>query len=166
MYQEEVIMSSDKSPKLIQIPVKGIDLGNGSIQTEEGIVRIPQSKLKKTKKEHKEEPKRETEPSSVGVDILSTLPRRVNPEERSLSFESPMGIVTGKYFPVIDTGDFIVLGLTEQSFVPLSYKQNKDLKLTLQNGSNRDQVVYSGCRFRDPDTEREYIVLIKIGEPQ
>lgn len=157
-------MPTDKEPKLMQIPVKGIDLGNGSIQTEEGIVRIPQSKLRKNKKEQKEELKHDMSNSSRGVDILSTLPRRVNPEERSLSFESPMGIVTGKYFPVIDTGDFIVLGLTEQSFVPLSYKQNKDLKLTLQNGDNRDQVVYSGCRFRDPDTEREYIVLIKIGD--
>lgn len=157
-------MPNDKEPKLMQIPVKGIDLGNGSIQTEEGIVRIPQSKLRKNKKEQKEELKHDMSNSSRGVDILSTLPRRVNPEERSLSFESPMGIVTGKYFPVIDTGDFIVLGLTEQSFVPLSYKQNKDLKLTLQNGDNRDQVVYSGCRFRDPDTEKEYIVLIKIGD--
>jgi hypothetical protein len=157
-------MPTDKEPKLMQIPVKGIDLGNGSIQTEEGIVRIPLSKLRKNKKEQKEELKHDMSNSSRGVDILSTLPRRVNPEERSLSFESPMGIVTGKYFPVIDTGDFIVLGLTEQSFVPLSYKQNKDLKLTLQNGDNRDQVVYSGCRFRDPDTEREYIVLIKIGD--
>lgn len=158
------LMSKDKEPKLMQIPVRGIDLGNGSIQTEEGIVRIPQSKLRKNKKEQKEELKHDMSNSSRGVDMLSTLPRRVNPDEISISFESPMGTVTGKYFPVIDTGDFIVLGLTEQSFVPLSYKQNKDLKLTLQNGDNRDQVVYSGCRFRDPDTEREYIVLIKIGE--
>jgi hypothetical protein len=159
-------MPNNKEPKLIQIPIKGIDLGNGSIQTEEGIIRIPQSKLRKTNKEQKEELKHDMSNSSRDVDMFSTLPRRVNPDEISLSFESPMGIVTGKYFPVIDTGDFIVLGLTEQSFVPLSYKQNKDLKLTLHNGNNRNQVVYSGCRFRDPDTEREYIVLIKIGEQE
>jgi len=55
-----------------------------------------------------------------------------------------------------------VLGLTEQSFVPSTYKEAPDMKLQLKADKLDACVVYTGCRFTDPDIEREYIVMLKV----
>ena len=146
-------------PKLQQVPIEGIDLGNGSYKTKMGVIRVPMSRMKQLKKEARHEEVEEEPP----VIDAKRLPRRVNPEEQSVVFTSPMGNITGKYFPVVDTGEFIVLGLTEQSFIPVSYKENNTLTMVIKYNNKEAQIVYSGCRFKDPDTEREYIVLIKVG---
>lgn len=165
-----MLMDSDTTnkkdvPKLIQVPIVGTDLGKGSIMTSEGIVRIPMSKLKKQKenlkKDTTQEDIRNDEPIH-SVDIISNLPRRLNPQEKQIKFKSGIGTATGKYFPVINIDDFIVLGLTEQSFIPASYKDNPDMIMSVIIDNKEHDVVFSGCQFKDPETEREYIILIKL----
>ena len=82
--------------------------------------------------------------------------------EQQVTFTTPVGSISGKYWPVVDAGAYVVLGLTEQSFVPAEYKDAPDMKLQLKADKLDVCVVYTGCRFTDPDIEREYIVMLKV----
>lgn len=158
-----------------QQPVDGLEIAPGCVRTSGGfVVRTPKSKLKK------QTIKQQTQPEALltkTVTQQSVLPAPepaaavyVQPErrpvyrepEQQVTFTTPVGSISGKYWPVIDAGDYVVLGLTEQSFVPSTYKDAPDMKLQLKVDKMDVCVVYTGCRFTDPDIEREYIVMLKV----
>lgn len=157
-----------------QQPVDGLEIAPGCVRTSGGfVVRTPKSKLKK------QTIKQQTQPEALSTKTAtrSVLPApepaaavHVQPErrpvyrepEQQVTFTTPVGSISGKYWPVIDAGDYVVLGLTEQSFVPSTYKEAPDMKLQLKADKLDICVVYTGCRFTDPDIEREYIVMLKV----
>lgn len=142
-----------------EVPRAGMDLGDGIFETKEGVIRTPKSKLNKLKKaEIKTEPVVATPTSVLGPAIK--LP--VSSPLQTLVFETPMGKVYGQYAPVIRTDTFVVLGLSPQAFIPVSWKEDKRLKLTTTIEGKELHLVYTGCRFKDPDTNREYIVLMEV----
>lgn len=157
-----------------QQPVDGLEIAPGCVRTSGGfVVRTPKSKLKKQtikQQTQPEAPVTKTATQSVLTAPEPAAPVHVQAEtrpvyrepEQQVTFTTPVGSISGKYWPVIDAGDYVVLGLTEQSFVPSTYKDAPDMKLQLKSGKMDACVVYTGCRFTDPDIEREYIVMLKV----
>lgn len=157
-----------------QQPVDGLEIAPGCVRTSGGfVIRTPKSKLKKrtTKQQiQPEAPLTRTATQSVPPAPEPAAAVHVQPErrpvyrepEQQVTFTTPVGSISGKYWPVIDAGDYVVLGLTEQSFVPSTYKDAPDMKLQLKADKLDVCVVYTGCRFTDPDIEREYIVMLKV----
>lgn len=157
-----------------QQPVDGLEIAPGCVRTSGGfVIRTPKSKLKKrtTKQQTQPEaPLTRTATQSVPPAPEPAAAVHVHPErrpvyrepEQHVTFTTPVGSISGKYWPVIDAGDYVVLGLTEQSFVPSTYKDAPDMKLQLKADKLDVCVVYTGCRFTDPDIEREYIVMLKV----
>lgn len=156
-----------------QQPVDGLEIAPGCVRTSGGfVVRTPKSKLKKrtTKQQTQPELLTRTATQSVPPAPEPAAAVHVQPErrpvyrepEQQVTFTTPVGNISGKYWPVIDAGDYVVLGLTEQSFVPSTYKEAPDMKLQLKADKLDVCVVYTGCRFTDPDIEREYIVMLKV----
>ncbi len=96
--------------------------------------------------------------------MLAKLPSRYETSWESVTFKTPLGDVTGQYYPVVDAGDYIVLGLSPQSFIPKPYKEAPDLRFNFIYKQLNVSVLYSGCKFKDPDTDREYIILMKVGK--
>lgn len=157
-----------------QQPVDGLEIAPGCVRTSGGfVIRTPKSKLKK------QAIKQQTQPGALLTKTAtqSVLPVpepaaavHVQPErrpvyrepEQHVTFTTPVGSISGKYWPVVDAGAYVVLGLTEQSFVPAEYKDAPDMKLQLKADKLDVCVVYTGCRFTDPDIEREYIVMLKV----
>lgn len=157
-----------------QQPVDGLEIAPGCVRTSGGfVIRTPKSKLKKQATKQPAQASVQT-PRSTAQSVLPALepaaPVHVQAErrpvyrepEQQVTFTTPVGSISGKYWPVIDAGDYVVLGLTEQSFVPSTYKDAPDMKLQLKSGKMDACVVYTGCRFTDPDIEREYIVMLKV----
>ncbi len=157
-----------------QQPVDGLEIAPGCVRTSGGfVVRTPKSKLKKQTTKQQTQPEAsltKTAAQSVLPAPEPAAPVHVQTEtrpvyrepEQQVTFTTPVGSISGKYWPVIDAGDYVVLGLTEQSFVPSTYKDAPDMKLQLKSGKLDVCVVYTGCRFTDPDIEREYIVMLKV----
>lgn len=157
-----------------QQPVDGLEIAPGCVRTSGGfVIRTPKSKLKKQAIKQQTQ----VDASIAKPATQSVLPvpepaaavhvqpesRRVYREpEQHVTFTTPVGSISGKYWPVIDAGAYVVLGLTEQSFVPAEYKDAPDMKLQLKADKLDVCVVYTGCRFTDPDIEREYIVMLKV----
>lgn len=157
-----------------QQPVDGLEIAPGCVRTSGGfVVRTPKSKLKKqTIKQQTQVDASIAKPATQSV-LLVPEPAaavHVQPErrpvyrepEQHVTFTTPVGSISGKYWPVVDAGAYVVLGLTEQSFVPAEYKDAPDMKLQLKADKLDVCVVYTGCRFTDPDIEREYIVMLKV----
>ena len=134
---------------------EGLQIGEGAIKTSEGVVRVPRAKAG-MKQRHAETQNNVSKPAAK--------PKVATTYEKVL-FSTDMGEITGVYDPVIMSGDFIVLGLTDASFVPKSYREASSLRLLMQHRDMKAYVVYTGCRFREPSLDREYIVLMKTGEP-
>lgn len=157
-----------------QQPVDGLEIAPGCVRTSGGfVIRTPKSKLKKqTMKQQTQAEATVTKlatqsvlqaPEPAAAVHVQTERRPVYREpEQQVTFTTPVGSISGKYWPVIDAGDYVVLGLTEQSFVPSTYKEAPDMKLQLKADKLDVCVVYTGCRFTDPDIEREYIVMLKV----
>lgn len=157
-----------------QQPVDGLEIAPGCVRTSGGfVIRTPKSKLKKQtikQQTQPEAPVTKTATRSVLPALEPAAPVHVQAEtrpvyrepEQQVTFTTPVGSISGKYWPVIDAGDYVVLGLTEQSFVPSTYKDAPDMKLQLKVDKMDVCVVYTGCRFTDPDIEREYIVMLKV----
>lgn len=157
-----------------QQPVDGLEIAPGCVRTSGGfVIRTPKSKLKKQTTKQQIQPEAlltKTATQSVLTAPESAAAVHVQPErrpvyrepEQQVTFTTPVGSISGKYWPVIDAGDYVVLGLTEQSFVPSTYKEAPDMKLQLKADKLDVCVVYTGCRFTDPDIEREYIVMLKV----
>lgn len=157
-----------------QQPMDGLEIAPGCVRTSGGfVVRTPKSKLKKQTTKKQTQPEATLtrtaaqsalpapEPAAPVHVQAETRPVYREPEQQ-VTFTTPVGSISGKYWPVIDAGDYVVLGLTEQSFVPSTYKDAPDMKLQLKSGKMDACVVYTGCRFTDPDIEREYIVMLKV----
>lgn len=158
-----------------QQPVDGLEIAPGCVRTSGGfVVRTPKSKLKKQTIKQQTQPealltKTVTQqsmlpaPEPAAAVHVQTERRHVYREpEQHVTFTTPVGSISGKYWPVVDAGAYVVLGLTEQSFVPAEYKDAPDMKLQLKADKLNVCVVYTGCRFTDPDIEREYIVMLKV----
>lgn len=158
-----------------QQPVDGLEIAPGCVRTSGGfVVRTPKSKLKKQTIKQQTQPEALLTKTVTQQSMLSApepaAAVHVQPErrpvyrepEQQVTFTTPVGSISGKYWPVIDAGDYVVLGLTEQSFVPSTYKEAPDMKLQLKADKLDICVVYTGCRFTDPDIEREYIVMLKV----
>lgn len=157
-----------------QQPVDGLEIAPGCVRTSGGfVIRTPKSKLKKQAIRHQTQVQANvTKPAAQSVPPAPepAAAVHVQPErrpvyrepEQQVTFTTPVGSISGKYWPVIDAGDYVVLGLTEQSFVPSTYKEAPDMKLQLKADKLDVCVVYTGCRFTDPDIEREYIVMLKV----
>ena len=157
-----------------QQPVDGLEIAPGCVRTSGGfVIRTPKSKLKKQAIRQQ---------TQVQANVTKPVPQSVLPApepaaavhvqpekrhvyrepEQHVTFTTPVGSISGKYWPVVDAGAYVVLGLTEQSFVPAEYKAAPDMKLQLKADKLDVCVVYTGCRFTDPDIEREYIVMLKV----
>lgn len=157
-----------------QQPVDGLEIAPGCVRTSGGfVVRTPKSKLKKRTTKQPAQASVQTPRSAAQSVLPAPEPAaavHVQPErrpvyrepEQHVTFTTPVGSISGKYWPVIDAGDYVVLGLTEQSFVPSTYKEAPDMKLQMKADKLDVCVVYTGCRFTDPDIEREYIVMLKV----
>lgn len=157
-----------------QQPVDGLEIAPGCVRTSGGfVIRTPKSKLKRQVIKQQTQPEallNETVAQSVLPVPEPAAAVHVQPErrhvyrepEQQVTFTTPVGSISGKYWPVIDAGDYVVLGLTEQSFVPSTYKEAPDMKLQLKADKLDVCAVYTGCRFTDPDIEREYIVMLKV----
>lgn len=157
-----------------QQPVDGLEIAPGCVRTSGGfVIRTPKSKLKKQAIKQPAQASVQTPRSATQAVLPVPEPAaavHVQPErrpvyrepEQHVTFTTPVGSISGKYWPVIDAGDYVVLGLTEQSFVPSTYKEAPDMKLQLKADKLDVCVVYTGCRFTDPDIEREYIVMLKV----
>lgn len=157
-----------------QQPVDGLEIAPGCVRTSGGfVIRTPKSKLKKqTIKQQTQVQATVTKPATQSVPPAPepAAAVHVQPEshhvyrepEQHVTFTTPVGSISGKYWPVVDAGAYVVLGLTEQSFVPAEYKAAPDMKLQLKADKLDVCVVYTGCRFTDPDIEREYIVMLKV----
>ena len=73
--------------------------------------------------------------------------------------------MTAPYSPVIDQGNFIVLGMLPQSFTPVSYQENKDVVFTVKGTSFQEcAAVYTGLKFTDPVYNSTYLVLMKVNK--
>lgn len=153
---------SEQSLKLEQLPIEGIQLKEGVIKTAEGYIRIPKSKLKKNKPQESIQKQSDANEVKPQQSIKNTLPSRYESSYKKAVFSTSLGDVSGKYYPVIDCGSYIVLGLSDQSFIPKPYKEAPDLRLEFSCDSIKEQVVYTGCRFKDPDYDREYLILMKV----
>lgn len=157
-----------------QQPVDGLEIAPGCVRTSGGfVIRTPKSKLKKQAIRHQTQVQANvTKPATQSVPPVPepAAAVHVQPEsrhvyrepEQHVTFTTPVGSISGKYWPVVDVGAYVVLGLTEQSFVPAEYKAAPDMKLQLKSDKLDVCVVYTGCRFTDPDIEREYIVMLKV----
>lgn len=157
-----------------QQPVDGLEIAPGCVRTSGGfVIRTPKSKLKKQMIKQQTQPEATvTKPATQSVLPVPepAAAVHVQPErrpvyrepEQHVTFTTPVGSISGKYWPVVDAGAYVVLGLTEQSFVPAEYKDAPDMKLQLKADKLDVCVVYTGCRFTDPDIEREYIVMLKV----
>ena len=157
-----------------QQPVDGLEIAPGCVRTSGGfVIRTPKSKLKKQAIRQQTQveanvTKSATQsvlpaPEPAAAVHVQTERRHVYREpEQHVTFTTPVGSISGKYWPVVDAGAYVVLGLTEQSFVPAEYKAAPDMKLQLKADKLDVCVVYTGCRFTDPDIEREYIVMLKV----
>lgn len=157
-----------------QQPVDGLEIAPGCVRTSGGfVIRTPKSKLKKQMIKQQTQPEATvTKPAAQSVPPAPepAAAVHVQPERRHVyrepeqlvTFTTPVGSISGKYWPVVDAGAYVVLGLTEQSFVPAEYKDAPDMKLQLKSDKLDVCVVYTGCRFTDPDIEREYIVMLKV----
>lgn len=157
-----------------QQPVDGLEIAPGCVRTSGGfVIRTPKSKLKKQAiRQQTQVQANVTKPATQSVPPAPepAAAVHVQPErrhvyrepEQHVTFTTPVGSISGKYWPVVDAGAYVVLGLTEQSFVPAEYKDAPDMKLHLKADKLDVCVVYTGCRFTDPDIEREYIVMLKV----
>ena len=157
-----------------QQPVDGLEIAPGCVRTSGGfVIRTPKSKLKKHAiRQQTQVEATVTKPATQSVPPVPepAAAVHVQPErrhvyrepEQHVTFTTPVGSISGKYWPVVDAGAYVVLGLTEQSFVPAEYKAAPDMKLQLKSDKLDVCVVYTGCRFTDPDIEREYIVMLKV----
>lgn len=159
-----------------QQPVDGLEIAPGCVRTSGGfVIRTPKSKLKKQAIKQQTQvdasiakPATQSvlpvpEPAAAAAVYVQPERRPVYREpEQQVTFTTPVGSISGKYWPVIDAGDYVVLGLTEQSFVPSTYRDAPDMKLQLKADKLDVCVVYTGCRFTDPDIEREYIIMLKV----
>ena len=157
-----------------QQPVDGLEIAPGCVRTSGGfVIRTPKSKLKKQTIKQQTQPEapstrtaaQPVPPAPEPAAAVHMQPERrpvYREPEQQVTFTTPVGSISGKYWPVIDAGDYVVLGLTEQSFVPSTYKEAPDMKLQLKADKLDVCVVYTGCRFTDPDIEREYIVMLKV----
>lgn len=156
-----------------QQPVDGLEIAPGCVRTSGGfVVRTPKSKLKRTIRQQTQPEALSTRTATRSVPLVPEPGAAVHVQserrpvyrepEQQVTFTTPVGSISGKYWPVIDAGDYVVLGLTEQSFVPSTYKEAPDMKLQLKADKLDVCVVYTGCRFTDPDIEREYIVMLKV----
>lgn len=157
-----------------QQPVDGLEIAPGCVRTSGGfVIRTPKSKLKK--QAIKQQTQVDASIAKPATQSVLPVPEpaaavHVQPErrpvyrepEQHVTFTTPVGSISGKYWPVVDAGAYVVLGLTEQSFVPAEYKDAPDMKLQLKADKLDVCVVYTGCRFTDPDIEREYIVMLKV----
>lgn len=157
-----------------QQPVDGLEIAPGCVRTSGGfVIRTPKSKLKK--QAIKQQTHVDASIAKPATQSVLPVPEpaaavHVQPErrpvyrepEQHVTFTTPVGSISGKYWPVVDAGAYVVLGLTEQSFVPAEYKDAPDMKLQLKADKLDVCVVYTGCRFTDPDIEREYIVMLKV----
>lgn len=154
-----------------QQPVDGLEIAPGCVRTSGGfVIRTPKSKLKKQAIRQQTQleanvtkPAAQSVPEPAAAVHVQPESRHVYREpEQHVTFTTPVGSISGKYWPVVDAGAYVVLGLTEQSFVPAEYKAAPDMKLQLKADKLDVCVVYTGCRFTDPDIEREYIVMLKV----
>ena len=160
-----------ESPLKFTSSVEGLEVAEGTYKTGGGVIRIPKSRLKEMAKTEtgKTLPKAESREvdlapakSSSHVKVLPQSPAR---QAEEISFVTPFGTMTAPYSPVIDQGNFIVLGMLPQSFTPVSYQENKDVVFTVKGTSFQEcAAVYTGLTFTDPVYNSTYLVLMKVNK--
>lgn len=150
-----------------KVPEAGIEIAPGYLRTENGgVIRTPKAKLKKLEKRKLKDSLHATEDQKTDLSIpaeakLEQLPRKT--KDIQVTFKTAMGDVTGRYYPVLDCDRYVVVGLTEQSFIPKSYNETPDLRLEMRAPQLKaTKVVFTGCLFTDPDSGRTYIVFMKV----
>jgi hypothetical protein len=134
----------------------GIEIKKGVIKTDLGTIRIPKHKLKTERKQ-------ETPQARAAPAVNSRQPEdKKFLEYKEVIFSTELGDMKGFYYPVVDTEGFVILGLSDNSFVPKSYKESPNLRFSVIFDSLSYNVVFTGCRWRDPETNREQIILMKV----
>ena len=120
-----------------QQPVDGLEIAPGCVRTSGGfVIRTPKSKLKKQAiRQQTQVQANVTKPATqsvlpvlepaAAVHVQSERRHVYREPEQHVTFTTPVGSISGKYWPVVDAGAYVVLGLTEQSFVPAEYKDQR-----------------------------------------
>ena len=145
-------------PVTVQDP-EGVDIGGGRFKQGDATVVPSRALLQESKKKDKPAEKKSAPAVKQTVKAAD-----IYTEQVQLFFETPVGELSGSYWPVIHVPGFLILGLTSNSFVPKAYKESPDLVLKTTVNNQQLDVVYSGCRFRDPDYDREYIIFIEVSK--
>lgn len=135
----------------------GIDIGKRRLKTAEGVIITPKEKKKEKPKEKQESLKKPQETVAVSKSSKALAYEEV-------IFSTAIGEMKASYFPVIDTDEYIVLGLGPNSFIPKPYKESPDLRFKLVWKDVSSTVVFTGCKFKDPATGSEYIIMMKVKE--
>lgn len=134
---------------------EGINMGNGVRKTDAGYIRTPKAK-------QQPEEKIQINEKPVAKQSIKQPENKPFLEYVEVIFTTDIGSMKGFYYPVVDEGDYIILGLSDNSFVPRSYKEAPNLRFTVTVKEASYNVVFTGCRWRDPETNREQIVLMKV----
>ena len=164
---------TDARPELEMEKPVGLEIAPGRFKTASGTIVVPKARQKKLlEKAAKKNP--DSVPDFVtATEVQAPVPPRtreesMQPQEQNrvtekISFKTPMGLMTAQYAPVIDLPEWVVLGLTPQSFVPVSYKENKELSFEVEGESvKKCKVVFTGCKFTDTATKSSYIIMMKV----
>lgn len=154
--------------KFTALPIEGVETAEGYFKAMgdmEGTVRIPKSKLRKKKLlEIVDSTPEEVKDEPTAKKKLTLPPINTHGFIEKLVFSTELGEVTGNYYPVIDIDKFLILGLTDASFIPKSFNEAPSLRITVRTKNNEYKIVYTGCRFTEPDLNRDYIILMKVTE--
>ena len=160
-----------ESPLKFTSSVEGLEVAEGTYKTGGGVIRIPKSRLKEMAKTEaakavpREEPVSEAPKLRKASGPVKVLPQSPARQAEEISFVTPFGTMTAPYSPVIDQGNFIVLGMLPQSFTPVSYQENKDVVFTVKGTSFQEcAAVYTGLKFTDPVYNSTYLVLMKVNK--
>lgn len=161
---------SESKPELeFEQPSEGIEIAPGRFKTSRGTIVVPKARQKKLAQKAGtvlSEDMRPFEPTSAAPPAREperTLPEINTGKPEQVTFKTPLGLMTATYNPVIDLQDWVVLGTTPQSFVPTSYKENKNLSFEMEGPSvKKCKVVFTGCKFQEPFSRTTYIVLMKV----
>lgn len=151
--------------KLEREPVEGIEIADGIFQTSSGIVRIPRARrLEEQRKQTAE--KLQQKPKEVPRREPAREPQRLpvrRHQGQSVIFETPVGQISGIFDPVIENDNWVILGKTEMSFVPKSYREDASLRFRIKARDVSDcNVVFTGCEFTDPHYEQTYLIFMKV----
>ena len=167
------MQKEESRPELEMDQPVGLEIAPGRFKMASGTVVIPKARQKKLAEKAAGHPIN-TVPDFVTDPMVVNQPINRPPKVQSQSqaeetptetvmFSSNMGQVPVQYTFAADIPGWVVLGLLPQSFIPVSYLEDKNLSFEIESKSvKKCKVVFSGCKFTDPITGSSYITMMKV----